>query len=176
MDEKEATEDKQDKRIGNQFWLARTKHGRDKIFESDEILWEAALEYFQWVEDNPLKEEKLFSYQGVIVSGDATKMRAMTIEGLCLFLDISRPTWYEYKEHKDFSYIIGKIEDVIKSQKFAGAAADLLNANIIARDLGLKDASSNELTGPNGNPVMNTKNPEDYTKEELMAIVEGKGE
>ena len=46
-----------------------------------------------------------------------------------------------------FELLTSKIENVIKSQKFAGAAADLLNANIIARDLGLKDASSTEHTG-----------------------------
>ncbi len=42
-------------------------------------------------------------------------------------------------------YITSKIDNVIRSQKFAGAAADLLNANIIARDLGLKDQK--ELSG-----------------------------
>ncbi len=140
-------EDKMPAPKGNKFWMERTSHGRDKIFSSEEILWEAACEYFQWVEDNPLQEQKLFSYQGVIVKGDATKMRAMTIEGLCLFLDINRTTWYDYAKNEDFTNIISKIEDVIKSQKFAGAAADLLNANIIARDLGLKDATSTELSG-----------------------------
>lgn len=132
---------------GNRFWEARTKHGRDKLFTSEAILWEASVEYFKWVEDNPLKEQKATQFQGTFIKGAVNKMRAMTIEGLCLFLDISRPTWYEYKEHEDFTYIIGKIEDVIRSQKFAGAAADLLNASIIARDLGLKDESKRELTG-----------------------------
>ncbi len=40
---------------------------------------------------------------------------------------------------KDLSEIVAKAEEVIYSQKFAGAAADLLNANIISRDLGLAD-------------------------------------
>jgi len=40
-----------------------------------------------------------------------------------------------------FSTVIADIEAVIKSQKFQGAAAGLLNANIIARDLGLADKS-----------------------------------
>lgn len=124
---------------GNQFWKARTKHGRDKIFASDELLWEACCEYFQWVEDNPLWENKVAQYQGEVIDMPVAKMRAMTISGLCLFLDITRETWGQWRKDKDFSDVVTRAEEVIYSQKFAGAAADLLNANIIARDLGLAD-------------------------------------
>jgi hypothetical protein len=41
---------------GNQFWKLRSKHGRDTLFESPEKMWEAACEYFQWCDDNPLLE------------------------------------------------------------------------------------------------------------------------
>lgn len=136
---------------GNQFWKARSKHGRDKIFTDPDKLWEAACEYFQWVEDNPLWECKVAQYQGVPVEMTVPKMRAMTIEGLCLFLDVSTQTWYEYYGRNDYSDVTRKIDNVIRSQKFAGAAADLLNANIIARDLGLKDGQ--EISGPGGKPI-----------------------
>lgn len=144
---------------GNQFWKARTKHGRDKIFASADLLWEACEEYFQWVEDNPLWETKLFSYQGEVHEGTAPKMRAMTIEGLCLFLDIAVSTWYEWRKVDDFSEVITRAESVIRSQKFAGAAADLLNANIIARDLGLKDTSAHEHTSPDGSMTPQSVDP-----------------
>lgn len=139
---------------GNQFWKARTKHGRDKLFSSKDALWDACCEYFQWVEDNPLWESKLFSYQGVVSEGTMPKMRAMTIDGLCLFLDIHPSTWYDWRDAKnDFSDIVSRVESVIRSQKFAGAAADLFNANIIARDLGLTEKQSQEVSGPNGEPI-----------------------
>lgn len=138
---------------GNRFWEARTKHGRDKLFSSPDALWEACCEYFQWIEDNPLWENKVAQYQGVPVDMPSAKMRAMTISGLCLFLDIDRSTWHAWRKVDDFSDIVAKTEEVIYSQKFAGAAADLLNANIIARDLGLKDASTSEHTGPGGGPI-----------------------
>jgi hypothetical protein len=128
-----------DKRLGNQFWKARTKHGRDKIFASADLLWEACEEYFQWVEDNPLWENKVAQFQGSVVDMPVAKMRAMTIDGLCLFLDIDDETWRRWREDNDFCGIVSRAEKVIRSQKFAGAAADLLNANIIARDLGLTD-------------------------------------
>ena len=132
--------------MGNRFWEARAKHGRDKIFSTDEVLWTSACEYFVWVEDNPLEEDKVNFYQGEPFHDKITKMRAMTLEGLWLFLDIAKTTWYAYKEREDFKAVIERIENVVKQQKFAGAAADLLNANIIARDLGLKDKSEQEVT------------------------------
>ena len=43
------------------------------------------------------------------------------------------------------------MNNIIRTQKFTGAAAYMLNANIIARDLGL--ANKEELSGPNGKPI-----------------------
>lgn len=153
---------------GNQFWKARSKHGRDKIFASADLLWEACEEYFQWVEDNPLMESKLFSYQGEVYEGTAPKMRAMTVDGLCLFLDISRDTWYQWAKEKDFSDIVARAESVMRSQKFSGAAADLLNANIIARDLGLADKSNVDHTTA-GQPITT---PLDASKLSTQALQE----
>ena len=138
---------------GNQFWKARTKHGRDKIFASADLLWDACLEYFQWVEDNPLWETKSYMFQGAPVQDQIPKMRAMTIDGLCLFLDVAVSTWYEWRATQGFSEVTTRAESVIRSQKFAGAAADMLNANIIARDLGLKDAATHEHTGADGGAI-----------------------
>lgn len=132
---------------GNQFWKARTKHGRDKLFASSEDLWDACCEYFQWVEDHPLLEMKAFSYQGEVTQEPVAKMRAMTIGGLCLFLDITRETWGRWRKEKGFSDIVTRAEEIIYYQKFTGAAADLLNANIIARDLGLREGHDHTTGG-----------------------------
>ncbi|GAA0484367.1 hypothetical protein GCM10009413_20670 [Tatumella punctata] len=75
-------------------------------------------------------------------------MRAMTIVGLCIFLDIARSAWYTFKAMEGFSDITTRAEEIIYDQKFSGAAADLLNANIIARDLGLKEQSQVEDVTP----------------------------
>ena len=48
--------------VGNQFWKARSSHGRKPIFESPEKLLEACAEYFVWVEANPLWEDKLVTF------------------------------------------------------------------------------------------------------------------
>lgn len=131
---------------GNQFWKMRAKHGRDKLFASPELLWEACCEYFEWVAANPLWESKAFAFQGVVTIEQLPKMRAMTLDGLTLFLDIDRRTWNAWRDQEDFSEVVMKADQVIREQKFAGAAADLLNPNIIARDLGLTEKTSNEHT------------------------------
>lgn len=124
---------------GNQFWKARSSHGRAPIFASPDELWEAASEYFEWVEKNPLWEDKVTSFQGVNTHEPVAKMRAMTIMGLCIFLDISDETWANYRERDGFVGVTTRIDRIIRTQKFEGASADLLNPNIIARDLGLAD-------------------------------------
>ncbi|CFQ77195.1 DNA-packaging protein [Yersinia pseudotuberculosis] len=133
---------------GNRFWEARSSHGRNPIFGSPEELWTACCEYFNWVVDNPLYETKAFAFQGKVTQEALPKMRAMTIVGLCIFLDIARSTWHTFKAMEGFSDITTRAEEIIYDQKFSGAAADLLNANIIARDLGLKEQSQVEDVTP----------------------------
>jgi len=137
---------------GNRFWEARSSHGRKPIFETAEDLWNACVEYFAWVEENPLYTTELVKYQGSAEQVEVPKMRAMTITGLSLFLDIDVTTWKaQAKRSKDFSTVVTRAEGIIYDQKFSGAAADLLNANIIARDLGLAD--KREHTGNDGGPI-----------------------
>jgi hypothetical protein len=136
---------------GNQFWKARSSHGRSPIFETPGQLWNSCEEYFTWVDANPLIEDKIIAFQGVATHVPVAKMRAMTIAGLCIFLDISRRTWDDYRLRQDFVPVCTHVEQIIREQKFTGAAADLLNANIIARDLGLADRQ--EHTGKDGEPI-----------------------
>jgi hypothetical protein len=129
---------------GNQFWKARSSHGRKPIFASPEDLWDACVQYFEWVEDNPLLAAEVVKYQGEATLTEVPKMRAMTISGLCIFLDIGRNTWDEYRGRDGFTNIVTQAEEIIRTQKFSGAAAELLNPNIIARDLGLVDKREND--------------------------------
>lgn len=154
--------------VGNRFWELRSSHGRKPIFASADDLWAAAVEYFEWVEANPLSEAKAFAYQGEVTIATLPKMRAMTIGGLCLFLDISQQAWSEYRDREGFGEVTTRVEDVIRNQKFTGAAADLLNANIIARDLGLADKS--EFSGRDGGPI-ETKDVSDVDRAKAMAFL-----
>lgn len=124
---------------GNQFWKLRNKHGRDKLFASSSLLWEAACEYFEWCEKNPMVE---YGWGGT----KKNILRPYTLSGLCLYLDVNTQYFTDFKKalpegEQDFSLVINKIEQTIYTQKFEGAAVGLFNANIIARDLGLKDST-----------------------------------
>lgn len=133
---------------GSKNWHGRLTHGRGKIFETPDDLWNAAVDYFEWVEQNPLWETKVTHHQGVPVDLPVAKMRAMSLSGLRVHLGIGHQTWLNYEKletHKEFHETVAKIKDVIWAQKFEGSAADLLNASIIYRELGLVEKKENEV-------------------------------
>lgn len=128
---------------GNQFWKLRSKHGRTKLFETPQLMWDAACEYFEWCDSNPWVKSE-------ITTGDKSSekitptQRPYTLNALTFYLNCNVQYFNEFKKalpegEKDFSAVIRDIENIIYSQKFEGAAVGAFNANIIARDLGLKE-------------------------------------
>lgn len=161
--------------LGNQFWKLRYKHGRDKIFATPDELWNAACEYFQWCDNNPLveveqaksgsfklgedKDGKPIAVPNLI---ELPKMRAYTLQGLCIYLDCNTKYIYDFEDgmkgkdddlSKAFSEILSRIREVIYTQKFTGAAAGFLNPNLIARSLGLSERQENRQVDGQGNDV-----------------------
>ena len=133
---------------GNRFWEARSSAGPKPKFDGPDPLWAAVLEYFGWVAANPLYEDNLVTFQGAASHEPLAKMRAMTIDGLCNFLDIDVTTWHAWrKSREDLAGVISRAESLIRQQKFEGASAGLLAHNIIARDLGLSDKGEMNHTG-----------------------------
>lgn len=135
---------------GNNFWELRSKHGRDKLFATPDLMWKAACEYFQWCVDNPLYASEVV--KSGANAGKAFKVpvqRAFTLQGICSYMGCSASYFRAFKStaseaDKDFLTVIEAIEDIIYRQQFEGAAAGLLNANIIARALGLSDKTENK--------------------------------
>lgn len=154
---------------GNNYWQFRDKHGRDFKYRP-EALWDEFVQYSEWLTDNPLYEEKQFAFQGVVTIHDAPKMRAMTLTGFCLFADISLDTFQEYRKNKDFIAVCTRIDNAIYQQKFEGAAADLLNPSIIARDLGLKDNVNHLNNGDDFKATSITVSTSDH-KETVNALL-----
>lgn len=150
---------------GNSLWKTRSSHGRKPRFEKPQDLWDACCEYFQWVEDNPLYEDSVSVYKGVVDHEPIEKMRPMTMEGLYVFLDICETTWHSYRKKDDFVGVVTRVEHVLYEQKFSGAAAGLLNANIVARKLGISEKTESK--------VELTKDVEELSDEELAAIASG---
>lgn len=112
-------------------------------------LLNACLEYFRMVNENPLTSEKVGFSKGKVCRTTIEHPRAMTVWGLSSFLGITTPTWYEWrKNRKDLKDVIDFVEQTIKQQKFEAAAAGLLNANIISREMGLADKQIQEVNIP----------------------------
>jgi hypothetical protein len=103
-------------------------------------------------------------------------MQAMTIKGLCVFLDISYQNWTEYCARAAYSEVCEWAEAVIYQQKFTGAAAGLLNPAIIARDLGLADksdhTSSDGTMSPQPAVVMNLSALSDEELDQLERLTD----
>lgn len=151
------------------LWEARTSYGaknRTSVVRfTPEELWLACVEYFEWIEANPLKEAKLVSYKGDSTLEYVPKMRAMTMFSLYIFLDITIDTWKSYTTRPGYEEVTQLVESIIRDQKFTAAAADLLNANLIARDLGLAERTVSDAT-------VNLK--DDRSPEEIAAGIESK--
>lgn len=131
----------------------RRKAGFSRRFDTPEQLWGEAKEYFEWVDDNPLIEQKYYSNAGVHELMDCPKMRAMSVAAMCLHMGVAERTWRDYCSIPEFEDVTEAIKSTIHTQKFEGGAANLLNSNIISRDLGLTEKTSNEHTGADGGPV-----------------------
>jgi len=148
---------------GNQFWKLRSKHGRDKLFSTAALLLSAAREYFEWCDSNPwIKYDVVRSGDGAGTPLMIPTTRPYTIEGLYGYLGCNHGYFSDFKkslegkvdqQSKDFSDVITHIQEVIYRQKYEGAAVGAFNANIIARDLGLKDESKQEHTGEGGGSI-----------------------
>jgi len=150
--------------VGNQFWKQRSKHGRDKLFSTPELLKEACIEYFNWCDNNPeiLVEQKkgsmnIKSFAG-LESSDIKDVfnslvhiptkRPYTYAGLTNYLGVSIQYFNDFADglkgktdelSNDFSFVCTYVKQTIYDQKFVGASVGYFNANIIARDLGLTD-------------------------------------
>ena len=74
----------------------------------------------------------------------------LTIVGFCVYLGITKQTFYELLENKDkgFSDILHACKHYIEQNQLAGAAAGVFNPMIIARLLGLQENQRHEIATP----------------------------
>lgn len=172
---------------GNKRWGNRSKHGRDKIFKTPSDLWDAACEYFKWVDDNPLKEDKPMVVSHGSGGGSSVKMvkvnkmRPYTLEGCCLFLNVTSSYFRNFRNQltvnsnttaemvSDFTTVLVKIEETISNQMYEGAAAGFLKENLVARKLGIGDKQT--VTNVNHNSIPMTRDEIKQVERDLEADV-----
>lgn len=116
-------------------------------------LWACAMRYFEWATDTDIHENRLVIVDGCPETVALKKTRPFYLDGFLGYSFIPRTTWYDYTKRDEFKDVVDLIQMVIKTQKFEGAAAGIFNATVMVRDLKLVDSISNELTGPDGQPL-----------------------
>lgn len=114
---------------------------------SPEELWEKAVEYFEFCDKNPWTKAEVI--KGGEKAGEIVEVpinRPYTIIAFCLFAGITRKTFDNYGRLPEFLPFYTRIKDICYSQKFEGASVGAFNANIIARDLGLREVTDVNVT------------------------------
>jgi hypothetical protein len=134
--------------IGNKFYLRVSKHGRDKLFKSPKLLWEAAEEYFTHVDNNPWTKVE---HKGSKAKAVNVNVRVpYTMEGLTNYLKCSinyfntfeRTISVDDPDREGFLYTINLIRQVVRENKLTGASAGFFKENVIMYWEGLrKDAN-----------------------------------
>lgn len=122
----------------------RTTVGRTKKFTKGQDLWDAALKYFDDVDNNPLKETRVFG-SGYTV--DVDLQIPYTTKGFCLHVGIDYMTFSRYKKLNELPEptedeillcdVANQIDSILYTQKIEGATAGKFNHQIVALQLGL---------------------------------------
>ena len=158
------------------FWTAHSSKNKNPSVEveytSPEDLWEACCEYFQWCEDNPIDLSVHTFSQGTLTKGDVEKPRAMSLSAMCRFIGISQNEWKKIKlGYPNWSRTMQMAEEVITTQLYEYGAADVINANFIARAIGLADKNQLVGAGANGEHLMvNSLDVSNLSLEQLEAL------
>jgi hypothetical protein len=147
---------------GNQLWRMNQNIGRKPLFKTPEELWEKAIQYFQYIDDNPILKTDFKGKENEIVKYDL--QRPYTWQGFYVFLGVK--DLEHYKTKAVFSEILTHIGNIIYSQKYEGASVGIFNHAIIARDLGLTERIDHTTKGKEMGAY------KDWTDEQIEAEIE----
>ena len=128
----------------------KIKVGRPARFKDAQQLWEEALQYFEWCEQNPV-EIYLKGKKRNSTKEDAKEMqqgkvtRPYTLDGLCVWLNIQME-WGVFKSNSkrredwaEFEKVINACEQCVRSQQITGAMAGLYSERLTARLNGISE-------------------------------------
>src|SRR3954466_5567355 len=95
--------------LNNQFWKQRSRHGREKLFATPELLWEACAEYFEATDERKWIKKDWVGKDANEVERET--QTPYTITGLCLYLGASLSFWRNFRgnlkeNEEDFLTII----------------------------------------------------------------------
>jgi hypothetical protein len=130
------------------IWEMRSKNGRDQLFSTPELLWEAAQEYFTWADNNPWSSTKSGYSGGKPNFESKPTQRPYTLYALCFYLNCNTDYFTQLRKKLkgsmdpreiEIARVIEDIEETIKNQQIEGAVVGTYNGNIISRLNSLAD-------------------------------------
>lgn len=146
---------------GNKFWKLRSKHGKDKLFGDPVLLWDEACAYWEWCDGAPWMRPELVKYQGYAEEYSVPLGRPYSLDGLTVYLGVAGSYFRSAKKNLQTKVEEGKatdtevllleaielIETVTRTQNLEGAAVNVFNANIMARQHSLAETINQNNTG-----------------------------
>ena len=107
--------------------------GRPNAIESPEDFERLALDYIDWVKNNPVMKTITASLQGEISFREVPHTRGMTQFGLAAHMGIGLSTLKDYGQREEFSAIYKRIDTIIKSWNADLALTGEISPSLVAR-------------------------------------------
>lgn len=131
----------------NELWKIQSKHDKHILLTSPALLLQAAFEYFAWCDKHPL-----LKYEAVKSGADCGRIleiplrRPYSFSGFCVYIGCSESTLEQakLKNKEDIAETIVRIEDIIRTQLFEGAAVGNFSASIVAKYMGRDNTDSKD--------------------------------
>lgn len=109
----------------------------NKTSYTPEQLFNFAVAYFTWAEENSLKAAETASFQGDVSESLVHKPRVFTMTGLALFVGCSTQQFIKWRRLEGYSEVMDFIDTVVFEQKFQLAATGILNSTFIGKEMGI---------------------------------------
>lgn len=133
-------------RIGNFKELYNKKYGdianlNHRHPMTPETVFNLAVKYFSWAEDQAIKAIETASFQGVVTENLVHKPRVFTLNGFQLYCGVTYGAIQSWRASPGFSEVMEFIDSVIIEQKYQLAASNLINAGFVGKDIGIDKAA-----------------------------------
>lgn len=107
--------------------------GRNRLIDNPEEFEKKALDYMQWVKDNPVMKTITASFQGEISYLKVPHTRGATQFGLARHLGIGLTTLKDYAARPEFSTICKYVDTAIKAWNADLALTGEISQSLVAR-------------------------------------------
>ena len=130
-----------------------------------EQLFDLAVKYFSWAEDNAIKAAETASFQGVVTENLVHKPRVFTLTGFCLYCGVTSSAIEKWRKSAGYDEVMVFIDSVIREQKYQLAASGIVNPVMISKELGIDKPQ--EITISNNSSA----NDVDTMKEAIESVI-----